>query len=214
MTGPLALDTTPGLSSQLGDVKPHVLASAQVIASHFGLSRMSGYRTNSVAKGSDHPKGLAIDIPANKSMGDQIAAWVTANAAALGVKYVIWQTAMWKPGAPTWTPMSKQGGDTGGSYDPNHLRHVHVSFTDTAPDASLFDKVRSGIGAVVGSITDTVGSAVDAINPLSGWASDALVLGLKIAAVLGGIGLVLLGANRLVQPAVMNQYQQVKELIP
>lgn len=199
---------TADVSDQLGAVKPWVAAAANAIANTFGLTEMSGYGTRSGV--SDHPLGLALDIPANRTVGDQVAAFVTTNAAALGVKYVIWQQALWKPGG-TWTPMANRAGDKPG-FDPNHRRHVHVSFTTAAPAEGSLNWLQQA-AATVGGFVATVGSAAQSLNPLSNWSTDAMTIALKIAAVGAGLALVVVGANRLVAPAVMSGIGKVAEVV-
>jgi hypothetical protein len=79
----------------------------------------------------DHGTGRACDfmestggqVPAADRMahGDQVAAYTIANAARLGVKYVIWRQRIWNPGG-AWRPMGDRG-----SITQNHYDHVHVS---------------------------------------------------------------------------------------
>lgn len=57
---------------------------------------------------SDHPRSLAVDfgtLRQGKAKGDEIAAYVLANQARLGVKYLLWQVK-------------------------DHYDHVHISFVD------------------------------------------------------------------------------------
>jgi hypothetical protein len=87
---------------------------------------------------SDHPRGRACDYtvgsighhPSDEdtTVGWQLADWLTAHAAALQVRYVIWQGQIWQR-STGWRPY---GG--GGVYDPTdatggHYDHVHVSTT-------------------------------------------------------------------------------------
>jgi len=71
--------------------------------------------------------------------------------------------------------------------------------------------VSGGTGVSTGTATPpAAGTATPASwNPLSGitsgWSGQAQTLGYKLAAVAAGIGLLLLGANRVVMPAVMGQ---------
>ncbi len=88
---------------------------------------------------SDHPLGRACDFavgrlgafpsPADRATGWQLAHWLQANAAALGVTYIIWDGHIWS------TARAAQGWrlyDGVGIYDPStptggHFDHVHVS---------------------------------------------------------------------------------------
>lgn len=212
------------MAGQLGDVKPHVVRAANTIANALGITQMSGYGQRSGV--SDHPRGLAIDIPAARTLGDQVAAFVTQNASALGVKYVIWQQAMWKPSTGTWELMATKSGDRPG-YDPNHLRHVHVSFTDAAPAEESASWLERAVGVLGGGATmllaPVAGAATSAaqgvrdglaaINPFDDWAAQGMGIGLKIAAVLAGLALVVIGANRLVAPAVTGAVSKAVEVV-
>lgn len=93
---------------------------------------------------SDHPRGRACDLFATRSgtfaagaeleAGWRLARWYRSNAAALGVKYLIWQGRYWDPEVGDqngWGRRYTGGGvydartATGGHYD-----HVHVSFRE------------------------------------------------------------------------------------
>jgi hypothetical protein len=82
----------------------------------------------------EHPKGRACDFSANastfvnarasgadKTYGDNLAAWCVANASRLGVLYVIWYKRIWQPGIG-W---KGYGGD--GTPAGDHYNHVHLS---------------------------------------------------------------------------------------
>jgi uncharacterized protein YraI len=74
--------------------------------------------------GGDHPLGKAVDIMVSGSMGWDIAEFVRANAAALGVTYVIYAQHIWsvERSGEGWRGMSDRGSTTA-----NHFDHVHVS---------------------------------------------------------------------------------------
>jgi hypothetical protein len=82
-----------------------------------------GGRTGS---GGEHSTGQALDIMigSNSSLGSQIAAYVRANASALGVSEVIWAQKIWtvQRSSEGWRPMSDRGSPTANHYD-----HVHVT---------------------------------------------------------------------------------------
>lgn len=108
----------------LGAVKPHVEQAAYAIGPRFGIRTVYGWAPGQY----DHPKGLALDfmvsdLPGDaakhKTIGDALAAFVLANAAALRVSYVIWYRRSWNPKRGTWAPYSG---------DSEHTDHVHVSF--------------------------------------------------------------------------------------
>lgn len=88
---------------------------------------------------SDHPRGRGCDITfgqlgefpakADVDRGWLVARWLQVNAAALRVRYLIWQGRIWHAGRAEdgWLPYSG-----GGVYDPadptgGHYDHIHVS---------------------------------------------------------------------------------------
>jgi hypothetical protein len=95
--------------------------------------------------GSDHSRGKACDFTvtrpgtfaqgAERDNGWEVAAWLRTNAAALRVKYLIWQGRYWDPGVRdepgSWGTRYTGGGiydvrsATGGHFD-----HVHASFRE------------------------------------------------------------------------------------
>ncbi|WP_224277174.1 SH3 domain-containing protein [Nocardioides lacusdianchii] len=74
--------------------------------------------------GGDHPLGRAVDIMVGGSTGWEVAEFVRANAAALGVNYVIHAQNIWsgQRSAEGWRSMADRGSSTANHYD-----HVHVS---------------------------------------------------------------------------------------
>ncbi|NJC70350.1 hypothetical protein HC031_11600 [Planosporangium thailandense] len=85
--------------------------------------------------GGEHPKGRACDFSANattfvnaraagadKTYGDQLAAWFIANSDRLGVLYVIWYKQIWFPGLG-WRAYTSGDGTPAG----DHYNHVHLS---------------------------------------------------------------------------------------
>lgn len=74
--------------------------------------------------GGDHGTGRAVDIMISGERGWQVARFVRENAAALGVKYVIYSQSIWSTerGGEGWRGMSSRGSATANHYD-----HVHVS---------------------------------------------------------------------------------------
>ncbi|MFE3451464.1 coiled-coil domain-containing protein [Nonomuraea sp. NPDC059194] len=78
----------------------------------------------------EHPLGRACDFmlssggsrptEANRTLGDQVAAWAIKNQSRLGIKYVIWQQRI--NSGSGWRAMSDRG-----SVTANHYDHVHIS---------------------------------------------------------------------------------------
>lgn len=91
---------------------------------------------------SDHPKGRACDLFIGKAgtfptgaaldHGWALANWLRANAAALRVRYVIWQGRIWQADTNRDTGGWGTKYTGGGIYDPTdatggHYDHIHVS---------------------------------------------------------------------------------------
>jgi uncharacterized protein YraI len=74
--------------------------------------------------GGDHGLGRAVDIMVSGSMGWDVADFVRAHYAELGVSYVIYSQHIWsvERAGEGWRPMSDRGSTTANHYD-----HVHVS---------------------------------------------------------------------------------------
>lgn len=91
-----------------------------VCAAFPSITSYGGYRAGS----SDHASGRAVDIMVTGSLGWDVANFVRANYAALGVSYVIFSQNIWSVdrGGEGWRPMSDRGSATANHYD-----HVHVS---------------------------------------------------------------------------------------
>ncbi|GEM_PF-1197060 len=76
----------------------------------------------------DHPSGRAIDIMmprgANDAeLGNEIAAWLQANADRLDIEYLIWRQQIWINGQGSgWTWMADRG-----SITANHYDHIHIT---------------------------------------------------------------------------------------
>ena len=106
----------------------HALEQAQIA----GFTRfVSCYRSGGSG---EHPKGRACDFSAQAGgfggdaaggdydYGQNLAAWLTENADALGVQYVIWYRQIWFPSSG-WKSYSGAYGDPSS----DHTNHVHLS---------------------------------------------------------------------------------------
>lgn len=115
----------------LGNVKPHVRAAAEEIASRFGIYNIGGFATSGHATNSDHYTGHAIDVMTganpNAGKGELIAQWTLANANRLGVKYIIWNRRI--------TNLDSRGWRSYSGVSP-HTDHVHISFNTAPGDGS------------------------------------------------------------------------------
>lgn len=112
------------MALNLGAVKSHVRAAAEEISARFQISNIGGWRATGSVPGSDHPKGLALDVM-TVSKGNLVANWVIANSARLSVTYIIWNRRIWKNGK--WSPYSGPS---------PHTDHVHISFAPGPGDGS------------------------------------------------------------------------------
>lgn len=205
----------------MGAVRPFVADIGNQIGEKFAVPNIAGWRATAGDMGG-HPAGLALDIQVGQDRikGDAVALYVTQNAAALDVKYVMWQQRYWAPGKG-WKSVPFLPGDKPG-YDPNHLRHVHVSFLDVNGQAPkgiipaaqnvIGDVIdfgagvwRSATGTVKGTLDFASGAAGAGLG-LAGSAAEAVLsptqaLGklfdrgtwLRVLQVMGGAGLVVYG---------------------
>lgn len=101
------------------------------------LDTIGGYRPNDPYP--DHPSGRAADImipdwdtSAGIALGDDINAWVRANAEAFHVEYTIWRAEYYPTGAQG-QPYTEGNGDP----TSEHMDHVHVTTEGNGfPDGS------------------------------------------------------------------------------
>ncbi len=72
----------------------------------------------------EHAQGIAVDIMVSGARGWEIAEFVRANYAALGVSYLIYSQKIWsvERSGEGWRSMSNRGSTTANHYD-----HVHVT---------------------------------------------------------------------------------------
>jgi hypothetical protein len=108
------------------------------------ISRAGCWDAHAWNPGSDHAKGRACDLfpdrPGAVALGQalargwRVANWYRTNAAALHVRYLIWQGRYWDPHIVDQSGWGERY-DGGGVYDVTdptggHYDHLHVSFTD------------------------------------------------------------------------------------
>lgn len=115
------------MAYSLGAVKPHVASAANLLGPKYGITTVHGWGLR--AGKSDHPLGLALDfMTSNVTIGTALAREAQANAAALGITYIIWNRQIWSVARASegWRHYSS-------SSDPNtaHTNHVHISFSAT-----------------------------------------------------------------------------------
>jgi hypothetical protein len=121
-------EPTPGIGGVCNNgsvissgVSPHIVAVHNAVCAAF--PSISTYGTLR-GGGGDHPLGRAVDIMVSGSMGWDVADFVRAHYAELGVTYVIYSQHIWsvERGGEGWRAMSDRGSTTANHYD-----HVHVS---------------------------------------------------------------------------------------
>lgn len=174
----------------LGAVQPFVKDIAEKAGPMLGVTDIGGWRA-SAADMSGHPAGLALDfmVGSDKAKGNTVAQYFTQNASALRVKYVIWQQRIWYPGKG-WAGMEFRSGDKPG-YDPNHMRHVHVSFNGSSSGYGERVDIPAGW-----SPDDLLPDLPNPIEPLQQLVSGDLWK--RVGLVIGGAGLIVMGVAILV----------------
>ena len=189
----------------LGPVRPHVRRAAEHVGSGFSVSTIYGVASRSGQ--SDHPLGLALDfmVYGDKAKGDAIAQYVQANAAALGVTYVIWYQKIWSTqrSGEGWRPMADRGSATA-----NHLDHVHVSFSANVSSTVAAGDFGPGIIPPISPAWpwkgdgDALPDAPNIPNPLDeikavlSWLKDGHNW-LRIGFIVGGLALVFLALIKM-----------------
>jgi len=125
---------TPGPCglSPATDYARHLVTELFGIADIGGCAPFTGHIANSDHYPDAGGQAHAIDVMtgSNSALGQQVATWAAANAAALHVKYVIFtgQIIDFRDPTPAWHACR----DPASSCAQNHLDHVHISFTANA----------------------------------------------------------------------------------
>ncbi len=124
---------TPGPCglSPATDYAKHLVTELFGTADIGGCAPFSGHVENSdhyPVNGQAH--AIDVMVATNTALGWQVAQWAAANAAALHVKYVIFQGQIidFRAPAPGWHACR----DPASSCARNHFNHVHISFTANA----------------------------------------------------------------------------------
>ncbi len=100
--------------------QPNVLAVHEAVCAAFPeLTSYGTYRSDG-----EHSMGIAIDIMVSGDRGWEVAEFVRAHSAELGVSYVIYSQQIWSvdQGGSGWRYMEDRGSTTANHYD-----HVHVT---------------------------------------------------------------------------------------
>jgi len=138
----LAAASVAGVPPGYGTPGPCGLSPATDYAKHlitalFGISDIGGCAVSGHIENSDHHpdangQAHAIDVMVgiNTTLGWQVATWAAVNAAALRVKYVIFQGQIidFREPAPSWHACR----DPSSSCSRNHFDHLHLSFEPNA----------------------------------------------------------------------------------
>lgn len=136
---PIAPPPAPGVGDtgdpyNLGAVQPVTAAVANTLGPQFGFKTIGGYRAGNSRDPQGHPAGLALDfmtnnIPDGRAAGQRLADYLVANAADVGVKYLIWEQRVWSVARSDegWRMMEDRG-----SITQNHYDHVHLSLDPNA----------------------------------------------------------------------------------
>lgn len=147
----------------LGPVKPHVQAAAEQIARQFGMSHIGGWRATGSVPGSDHPKGLALDVMTRDvSKGNAVAAWATKRP---DVTYVIWNRRIYdRRNGKGWQRYSGPS---------PHTDHVHISFFPSGSNkvessGGSNEESSAGLGQILesGAVTLFGGFAIAGVGVL------------------------------------------------
>lgn len=115
----LGASCTNGTSVASG-VSPNIVKVHDAVCAAFpNISTYGTFRGDG-----EHAQGIAVDIMVSGAEGYRVADFVRANAAALGVSYVIYSQRIWsvERGGEGWRGMSNRGSATANHYD-----HVHVT---------------------------------------------------------------------------------------
>lgn len=137
----------PPMPSRMGSEanwQPDTIRTARVVAHKWPeLESIGGWRPQDAYP--DHPSGRAADImipnyssDQGKKLGDDILAFLHANAGALGIQYTIWRQYYQEIGG-SGNQMEDRGSDT-----QNHFDHIHVTHFGNSGTGGMLDGTTSG----------------------------------------------------------------------
>ncbi len=107
-------------TSVASGVSPNIAKVHQAVCANFPeITTYGTFRGDG-----EHAQGIAVDIMVSGDRGWQVAEFVRANYATLGVNYVIYSQRIWSldRSGEGWRGMSDRGSTTANHYD-----HVHVT---------------------------------------------------------------------------------------
>lgn len=119
VVAPSEATCTNGTSVPSG-VSPNIAAVHRAVCANFpSITTYGTFRSDG-----EHAQGIAVDIMVSGELGWQVAEFVRANYADLGVSYLIYSQRIWsvERAGEGWRPMSDRG-----SVTANHYDHVHVT---------------------------------------------------------------------------------------
>ncbi|GAA4369745.1 mucin-2 protein [Nocardioides caricicola] len=116
---PVGGDCTNGTSVPSG-VSPNIVKVHEAVCARFPeITTYGTFRGDG-----EHSQGIAVDIMVSGDRGWEVAEFIRANYAELGVSYLIYAQSIWsvERGGEGWRGMSDRGSATANHYD-----HVHVT---------------------------------------------------------------------------------------
>ena len=117
--GDVAASCTNGTTVPSG-VSPNIAAVHEAVCANFPeITTYGTFRGDG-----EHAQGIAVDIMVSGERGWQVAEFVRANYAELGVSYIIYSQSIWsvERSGEGWRGMEDRGSTTANHYD-----HVHVT---------------------------------------------------------------------------------------
>lgn len=154
-----------------GESQPHVKIMALLIQDQFDVDNIGGFASTGHITNSDHYKGLALDVMvgSNKAKGNAVATWAIGQSP---VTYVIWNRR--------WYDRRNNKGWQRYTGTSPHTDHVHISFRPAT-------KQEQGI------LTPGGDPLIPGIpNPLADLMDTLRESGIRVAAFVGGLALVLI----------------------
>lgn len=120
-----------GRTGSENGLNPNTVAAKRAVETAFpDIQSIGGWRPPDGYN--EHSSGQAIDVMIpnwnssdGKAYGDKVAQYLLANAASLGVDYVLWQQRQWNADG-TSSAMTDRGSPT-----QNHMDHVHAHTANT-----------------------------------------------------------------------------------